>query len=145
MANSSPDEERYSRMHSFVIWLPLLVGRRAIFLFTFVIFAVEGSGRCGAVSSGSGTLDGTLLGSDDDTIHLVVFFPHVHFDMRIARAPKWDNLFGREQTTLRHPGHQCARPLPYDAGRLDLGRQILRSIRGHGAPWQLSIASIPAL
>ena len=47
-------------MHSFVIWLPLLVGRRAIFLFFFVIFAVEGSGRCGAVSSRSGTHNASL-------------------------------------------------------------------------------------
>ena len=58
----------------FVVWLPPHVGRRATFLFSFVIFAFAGSGRCGAVSSVSGTLDGTLFDSADDTTHLVVFF-----------------------------------------------------------------------
>ena len=59
----------------FVVWLPPHVGRSAIFLFSFVILAAAG-GRCGAVSSRSGTLDGTLFDSADDTTHLVVFFPH---------------------------------------------------------------------
>ena len=40
-----------------VVWLPPLVGRRAIFLLSFVIFAFAGSGRRGVDSSGSGTLD----------------------------------------------------------------------------------------
>ena len=47
-------------MHSFVIWLVLLVGRRATFLFFIVIFAFAGSGRCGAVSSRSGTHNAPL-------------------------------------------------------------------------------------
>ena len=70
----------------FVIWLPPLVERRGIFLLSFVIFAFAGSGRCGAVSSMSGTLNRTLFDSADDTTHLAVFFPHVHFDTRVARA-----------------------------------------------------------
>ena len=44
-----------------VVLLPPPAGRRAIFLFSFGIFAFEGSGRGVAVSSTSGTLDGTLF------------------------------------------------------------------------------------
>ena len=44
-----------------------------MYLFSVVIFAFIGDGRCGVVSSGSGTLDGTLLDSAEDTTHFVVF------------------------------------------------------------------------
>ena len=72
MANLTHGEEIYSRMHSLVIWLSPLVARRAIYLFSVVIFAFAGGG-CGVVSAGSGTLDGTLLDSAEDTTHFVVF------------------------------------------------------------------------
>ena len=36
--------------------------------------------------------------SADDTTHLVVFFPHEQFDIRVARARNWTTFFGREQT-----------------------------------------------
>ena len=75
MANLTHGEEIYSQMHSLVIWLSPLVARRAIYLFSVVIFAFAGGDRCGVVSSGSGTLDGTLLESADDRPHLVVFSP----------------------------------------------------------------------
>ena len=74
MVKWTHDDEKFSRMHSFVIWLPPLDGRRAIFLFSFVIFAFEGGGCCVVVSSRSGTLDGTLLDSTADTTHFVLFF-----------------------------------------------------------------------
>ena len=83
-------------MRSWVIWLPPLVGRRAIFLFSFVIFAFAGGGRCGVVSSGSGTLDGTLLDSAGDTTHVVVFF-HEQFDIRVARARNWTTFLGENK------------------------------------------------
>ena len=67
MVNWAQDEERYSRMSSFVNWLPPHVGRRVILLFSFVIFAFARSGRCGTVSSGSRTLDGTFFDSAYDT------------------------------------------------------------------------------
>ena len=85
-------------MHSLVIWLSPLVARRAFFLFSVVIFAFAGGGRCGVVSSGSGTLDGTLLDSAEDTTHFVVFIPHEQFDIRIARARNWTTFFERAQT-----------------------------------------------
>ena len=84
-------------MHSLVIWLSPLVGRRAIYLFSVVIFAFAGDGRCGVVSSGSGTLDGTLLDSAEDTTHFVVFFPHEQFDIRLARARNWTTFFGEHK------------------------------------------------
>ena len=59
----------------FAVWLPPHVGRRAILLFSFVILAFAAGGRCGAVSSRCGTLDGTLSDSADDRTHLVVFSP----------------------------------------------------------------------
>ena len=74
-------------MSSFVNWLPAHVGRRAIILFSVVIFAFARSGCHGTVSSGSRTLDGTFFDSAYDTTHLVAFFPHVQFDIRVARAP----------------------------------------------------------
>ena len=97
MVNSSQDEERYSRMHSLVIWLSPLVGRRAIYLFSVVISAFAGGGRYGVVSSGSGTLDGTLLDSAEDTTHFVVFFPHEQFDIRVARARNWTTSLGKHK------------------------------------------------
>ena len=107
MVNSSQDEESYSRMHSLVIWLPPLVGRRAMYLFSVVIFAFAGGGRCGAVSSRSGTLDGTLFDSADDTTHRAVLFLHVHFDIRVARAPKWV-IFCGKTNSRRFPWHRKA-------------------------------------
>ena len=74
--NLSQDEERYSRRFSSchlaatTCWKACHIS----LLFSFVIFAFAGGGRCGVVSSGSGTLDGTLLDSAGDTTHLVVFF-----------------------------------------------------------------------
>ena len=46
----------------------------------------------------SGTQDGTLFGSDDDTTHLVVFFSHEHFDMRCTSTKMGQPFFGRKQT-----------------------------------------------
>ena len=64
---------------------------------------LKASGRCGGVSSISGTLDGTLFDSADDTTHLAVLFLHVHFDIRVARAPKWVNFIVEKQTrTVSH-------------------------------------------
>ena len=63
MVKWAHEEEIYSRMSSVVIWLPSHVGRRVILPLSFVIFAFAKHGGCGAVSSRSGTLDGTLFDS----------------------------------------------------------------------------------
>ena len=68
-----------------------------MYLFSVVIFGFAGGGRCGAVSSGSGALDGTLLDSAEDTTHFVVFFPHEQFDIRIARARNWTIFLGKHK------------------------------------------------
>ena len=41
--------------------------------------------------------------SADDTTHLAILFPHVHFEIRGARAPKWVKILWEEQTrTVSH-------------------------------------------
>ena len=92
MVKWTHDEERYSRMHSLVIWLSPLVGNRAIFLFSFVIFAFEGSGRFQGLAHWT-----EHFLTADETTHLAVLFPHVHFEIRVARAPKWVNFFGKNK------------------------------------------------
>ena len=104
MVNLSQDEERYSRMHSFVIWLPLLVGRSAIFLFSFVIFALAGSGRCGAVSSRSGTLDGTFFDSADDTQLISLSFFRTFILTFALHEQQFGQLLLEKTNSSRFPG-----------------------------------------
>ena len=57
------------------------------------IFSLLSSSRLQAVVA-----VGTLCDSADDTTHRAVLFPHVHFDIRVARTPKWVNFFVEKQT-----------------------------------------------
>ena len=67
------------------------------------IFSLLSSSRLQAVvavvlfASGSGTLDGTLLDSAEDTTHFVVFFPHEQFDIRVARARNWTTFLAENK------------------------------------------------
>ena len=93
-------------MFSCVIWLPPHVGRRVILLFSFVIFTFARSGRCGTVSSGSRTLDGTFFDSACDTTLSLPFFRTCNVTSALHEHQFEKLSFERESFRCRW---QCAR------------------------------------
>ena len=95
--NSSQDEESYSRMHSLVVWLPPLVGRRAMYLFSVVIFAFAGGGRCGALLQGLAHWMELFWTALKTQIISLSFFRTCILTIRLARARNWTNFLGEHK------------------------------------------------
>ena len=72
-----------------------VVGRRAMFLSSSVFLASVGGGPYGAVSQGSGALDGTLFDSAYDVSHLVVFFYTCNFASALHEHQSGQRLSGK--------------------------------------------------